>query len=88
LLWRPLLHEMQARGGLPVDWRRQLKLALFCCPTLVMNLRSGAGSHNPVSSAIGLGIAAMMGSTPETGAEDMLTRFLDAIEPNGSRPQP
>jgi hypothetical protein len=83
-LWRPLLAELQARHGLPADWRRQLKLALFCCPTLVMNLRSGAGAHNPVSSAIGLGVAAMMGSAPESGAEDALTRFLDAIEPNGS----
>jgi hypothetical protein len=88
LLWRPLLADIQARGQLPAGWRRQLKLALFCCPTLVMNLRAGTGSHNPVSSAIGLGIAAMMGSAPETGAGDALTRFLDAIEPNGSRPQP
>ena len=84
LLWRPLLVEMLARGQLPSDWRRQLKLALFCCPTLVMNLRSGAGSHNPISSAIGLGIAAMMGSAPQSGAGDVLTRFLDAIEPSGA----
>ena len=86
-LWQPLLAEMQRRGGLPSDWRRQLRLALFCCPTLVMNLRAkgtttGAGAHNPVSSAIGLGIAAMMGSAPQSGAEDPLTRFLDLIEPN------
>jgi len=88
LLWRPLLAAMQARGQLPVDWRRQLKLALFCCPTLVMNLRSGAGAHNPVSSAIGLGIAAMMGSAPLEDAGDVLSAFLDAIEPNGSYPKP
>lgn len=89
LLWRPLLAELQARGGLPSNWRRQLKLALFCCPTLVMNLRSGSGAHNPISSAIGLGIAAMMGSAPLSGAADPLSRFLDAIEPsrgNGSQP--
>jgi hypothetical protein len=86
LLWRPLLAEMQRRGALPPDWRRQVKLALFCCPTLVMNLRSGAGSHNPVSSAIGLGIAVMMGSAPKEGAGDVLSRFLDAIEPIGSAP--
>jgi hypothetical protein len=88
LLWRPLLAAMQARGQLPADWRRPLKLALFCCPTLVMNLRSGAGAHNPVSSAIGLGIAAMMGSAPLEGAGDTLSAFLDAIEPNGSYPKP
>jgi len=85
LLWRPLLQEMQARGQLPSDWRRQLKLALFCCPTLVMNLRAGAGSHNPISSAIGLGIAVMMGSVPLEGATDPLADFLDAIEPIGPR---
>ncbi|WP_395022039.1 hypothetical protein [Dongia sp.] len=85
LLWRPLLAEMQARGALPQDWRRLLKLALFCCPTLVMNLRSGAGAHNPVSSAIGLGIAVMMGSAPKEGAGDALSAFLDAVEPIGSR---
>jgi hypothetical protein len=85
LLWRPLLSEMQARDALPSDWRRQIKLALFCCPTLVMNLRAGSGAHNPVSSAIGLGIAAMMGSAPKDGAGDALSAFLDAIEPNGSR---
>jgi hypothetical protein len=84
LLWRPLLQAMQARGALPADWRRQVKLALFCCPTLVMNLRAGAGSHNPTSSAIGLGIAVMMGSAPKDGAGDVLSAFLDAIEPIGS----
>jgi hypothetical protein len=78
---------------LPADWRRRLKLALFCCPTLVMNLRSGgtmigAGAHNPVSSAIGLGIATMMGSAPQSGAGDVLSAFLDAIEPNGSHLKP
>ena len=82
VLWQPLLAEMQRRSGLPTDWRRQLRLALFCCPTLVMNLRAGAGSHNPVSAAIGLCVAAMMGSAPQSGAEDPLTRFLDIVEPN------
>jgi hypothetical protein len=84
LLWRPLLAELQARGHLPADWRRLVKRALFCCPTLVMNLRAGAGAHNPVSSAIGLGLAAMMGSAPMEAAGDVLSDFLDAIEPNGS----
>jgi hypothetical protein len=84
LLWRPLLAELRARDALPADWRRRVKLALFCCPTLVMNLRAGAGAHNPVSSAIGLGLAVMMGSMPKDGAGDALSAFLDAIEPIGS----
>jgi hypothetical protein len=89
-LWRPLLAAMAARGELPDNWRRLLKLALFCCPTLVMNLRAGTGTHNPISSAIGLAVAVMMGSEPEAGASDVLSAFLDAIEPrrgNGSSPE-
>src|SRR5262249_18263395 len=51
-LWRPLLDEMQRQGFLPRDWRAVLRSALFCCPTLVMDLAAGgAGGHNPTSSA-------------------------------------
>lgn len=79
-LWRPLLATLKARGLLPADWRRVVRLGLFLCPTLVMNLRSGATSHNPVSSLIGLSVAVMAGSEPVAG-EDVVTRFLDAIDP-------
>lgn len=79
-LWRPLLALLQERGMLPADWRRVIRLALFLCPTLVMNLRAGATSHNPVSSLIGLSVAVMVGSEPTSG-EDDVTRFLDAIAP-------
>lgn len=79
-LWRPLLAALKARDMLPADWRRVVRLGLFLCPTLVMNLRAGATSHNPVSSLIGLSIAVMAGSEPVAG-EDAVTRFLDAIDP-------
>jgi hypothetical protein len=79
-MWRPLLSELQLRGMLPADWRRVIRLGLFLCPTLVMNLRAGATSHNPVSSLIGLSSAVMAGSEP-LGAEDALSRFFDAIGP-------
>ena len=46
-VWRPLLTELKRRGQLPANWRRIIRCALFCCPTLVMNLRAGAGDHNP-----------------------------------------
>jgi hypothetical protein len=78
LVWRPLLAELKRRGQLPANWRRVLRCALFCCPTLVMNLRAGAGDHNPVSSAIGLSAAIMTGSEPEAGG-DGLSRLLDSI---------
>jgi hypothetical protein len=79
-MWRPLLGELQMRGMLPADWRRVIRLGLFLCPTLVMNLRAGATSHNPVSSLIGLSSAVMAGSEP-LGADDDLSRFFDAIDP-------
>lgn len=79
-MWKPLLADLKARDMLPDDWRRVVRLGLFLCPTLVMNLRAGATSHNPVSSLIGLSSAIMAGSEPVAG-EDMLSRFLDAIDP-------
>jgi len=69
--WRPWLAELQSRGLLPPDWRDVLRLALFLCPTLVMNLRAGAGRHNPVSSAIGFAVAVMAGSPPVAAAADI-----------------
>lgn len=79
-MWRPFLATLQERNMLPADWRRVIRLGLFLCPTLVMNLRSGATTHNPVSSLIGLSNAVMAGSEPVSG-EDVLTRFFEAIDP-------
>ncbi|NML76629.1 hypothetical protein HHL25_21050 [Rhizobium sp. S-51] len=80
-LWRPLLAELKARDMLPADWRRVVRLGLFLCPTLVMNLRAGATTHNPVSSLVGLSIAVMAGSEPVAG-EDAISRFFDMIDPD------
>ncbi len=49
-VWRPLLAALKQRDLLPGDWRTVIRLGLFLCPTLVMNLRAGARSHTPVSS--------------------------------------
>lgn len=87
-LWRPLLRALADRGALVEDWRRVVKLALFCCPTLVMNLRAGpdtgtegGGHHGPAASAIGLGIAIAMGAEPVAGQSDPLSTMLDAVTP-------
>ena len=81
LVWRPLLAALADRGWLPADWRRILRCALFCCPTLVMDLRAGGSAdHTPVTSAIGLAVAMTMGSEPD-GAGDPLSRMLDVIAP-------
>lgn len=75
MYWRPLLEALQAQGWLPADWERVMRLAIFCCPTLVLDLRAGGGSgHTPWSSALGLAMAVMAGSEPEAG-EDVFTQF-------------
>lgn len=80
-VWRPLLAELQNRDLLPADWRTVIRLGLFLCPTLVMNLRAGARSHTPVSSLIGFSVAIMVGSPPVEG-RDVVTDFLDSIDPD------
>lgn len=80
-MWRPLLATLKQKGMLPPDWRDVVRLGLFLCPSLVMNLRAGATSHNATSSLIGLSIAVMAGSPPVDGS-DMITRFLDSIDPD------
>ncbi|MDR3505481.1 MAG: hypothetical protein P4L52_04475 [Acidocella sp.] len=81
--WQPFLNTLHARGMLPDDWQEVLRLALFLCPTLVMNLRAGAGRHNPVSSAIGFAVAVMAGSAPigPPAAIDLTAPFLAALQP-------
>ncbi|MBN9045368.1 MAG: hypothetical protein J0H18_06835 [Rhizobiales bacterium] len=80
-MWKPLLAALKQRSLLPSDWRQVIRLGLFLCPTLVMNLRAGAGNHNPTSSLIGLSVSMMAGSEPVSGT-DMMTRFFDAIDPD------
>lgn len=80
IVWRPLLGELRNRNLLPADWRRIIRLALFLCPTLVMNLRAGATTHNPVSSLIGFAVAVMVGSEPLAGSDET-SLFLDAVDP-------
>ncbi|MFC6486460.1 hypothetical protein [Nitratireductor sp. GCM10026969] len=84
-LWRPLLQTLKEREMLPADWRDVLRLGLFLCPTLVMNLRAGSGTHTPVSSLIAFSMAVMAGSPPREGG-DLVTRFLDAIDPDKPAP--
>jgi len=81
LLWAPLLHALAAAGRLDVRWRRIIRCALFCCPTLVMDLRAdGTGGHNPSSSALGIAIAIMVGSEPREGS-DVVSTWLDTVTP-------
>ncbi len=83
LVWQPLLRALAQRDPAFAGsgWERYLRLALFCCPTLVMNLCAGAQRHNPISSLVGLSIAMMCGSEPEPGQSDDVSDFLERITP-------
>lgn len=78
--WKPLLQLLKDRSLLPEDWRRVVRLSLFLCPTLVMNLRAGASRHNPTSSLIGFANAVRAGSEP-LGASDFISTVLDEVTP-------
>ncbi|NTW41549.1 MAG: hypothetical protein HGA44_16995, partial [Cellulomonadaceae bacterium] len=81
-VWRPLVGALAARDLLPSDWADVVRAALFCCPTLVMDLRAGgAGGHTPVSSAIGWAVAVAAGSPTADGSADAVGSLLAAAAP-------
>ena len=81
-LWKPLLQALRAKGMLPENWQEYMRAALFCCPTLVMNLRANAGtsqnSHTPKTSLLGLCVAMMLSSPPHEG-HDIISEFFDDL---------
>ncbi|MCY4527277.1 MAG: hypothetical protein OXB89_11805 [Anaerolineaceae bacterium] len=74
----PLLRELAERGWLEPDWRHQLKLALFCCPLLTMNL-ADSSRFPPAISLLGLSQAVEMGAESR-GQRSLLDQALDGIE--------
>ena len=84
LVWRPLLGALRERGWLHSDWRVTLRAALFACPTLVMNLRSGEGAagRDPVTSLVGLTAAMLAGSEGSP-----FDAWFDSIDPGGAASQ-
>ena len=73
----PTLRELGGRGWLRPDWRAYLKLALFCCPLLTMNL-ADAARYGPGSSALGLSQAMEMGAE-SAGERSRIDRALDEV---------
>jgi hypothetical protein len=61
----PTLRELKARGWLAQNWYTYLKMALFCCPFLTMDL-TDAAKFPPAISALGLAMAVQMGTMPYT----------------------
>ena len=83
-LWQPLLAALKKQGVLPQNWQEYIRHALFCCPTLVMNLRANAGnsrnSHTPATSALGFAISIMLSVAPSAG-KDFISEFFNEIKP-------
>ena len=75
-VWRPLVAEMTHRGWLPPNWERVVRCALFCCPTLVLDLRS----RGPRTNALGMAVAMMMGS-PGGDQPTFVDQWVNAIRP-------
>jgi len=85
-VWKPLLGALRDRRLLPGEWERIVRCALFCCPTLVTNLRAGESQgpipgRSPAISALSFAVAVMAGSEPHGNGEDAFTRFIVAISP-------
>lgn len=81
--WIPVLKDLKNKDLLPDDWEEYVRAALFCCPTLVMNLRAGSGTaqniHTPKTSLLGLSISIMLACAPSNGS-DYLSEFFANIK--------
>lgn len=82
-LWKPLIGRLREKNLLPANWQGYMRSALFCCPTLVMNLRAHAGNannfHTPKTSLLGLAVSMTLASPPKDG-QDIVSDFFAALE--------
>lgn len=71
----PTLRMLKERNGLREDWRKQIKLALMCCPLLTMNLTG----FPPEIALLGLCFSVQMGAE-SLGRKSLLDSTLDKVE--------
>ncbi|MCU0481857.1 MAG: hypothetical protein MUE54_11715 [Anaerolineae bacterium] len=69
----PTLKLLKERGFLPDDWREILKLALFCCPFLTLNL-ADSNRFPPEISLLGLAMSVDMNANDPSG---VLAKWFD-----------
>lgn len=74
----PTLKLLKEHGFLPPDWRDILKLALFCCPFLTLNL-ADANRYPPEISLVGLAMSVEMGGN-DNKRYSLLTNWLDKAQ--------
>ena len=75
---KPLLKLLQSQNRLPDNWRQYLKLALFCCPFLTMNL-SDRKKFPPEITLLGLSMSVEMGSSSINEKQSLLDLELDQL---------
>jgi hypothetical protein len=70
----PLLELLHQRDLLPANWRELLKLGLFCCPFLTLDLKR----FPPLISLLGLTMAVQMGAE-SVGQRSVIDQTLDRV---------
>jgi hypothetical protein len=75
---KPLIQELKIRDCLAPQWREYLKLALFCCPFLTMNL-SDTNKFPAEITLLGLAMSMEMGSSSLGNKKSLLDAELDRI---------
>jgi len=75
---KPIILHLNEQELLPNNWREIIKLALFCCPFLTMNLADQERFH-PNISLLGLALSVEMGSESNT-VKSLIDKTLDEIE--------
>jgi hypothetical protein len=76
--WCPLVRQLRLSKSLPDHWEDMMRSALFCCPTLVMNLLPGAERTASVS-LLAFSIAVMCGSPPAAASKDPAETFFSEL---------
>lgn len=74
----PILRKLKQCDWLRTDWRDFLKMSLFCCPFLTMNL-ADSNKFPPEISLLGLSMAMEMGAESR-GVRSLIDRALDEAE--------
>ena len=73
---KPLVEQLQQHQQLEPNWQEYLKLALFCCPFLTMNL-GDSKRFTPEISLLGLSMAMEMGSFSPIENQSLLDDTLE-----------
>lgn len=74
----PIMQDLKSKNQLRDDWRQYLKVALFCCPFLTMDL-TDSEKFSPEISLLGLAMSIEMGSESHN-QRSIIDTALDKVE--------